>query len=396
VVKFRKRQVSLCREGMFYLFLPAFVLTGALLREINLLVLLAGMLFGPLVLSWRIVIVALRGLDLKRSVPRGACAGDLLVVDLEVSNHRRRGASWAVVVTDEIQRLTSADRQEPPIQGEVVFAHIASGETAKAAYRGRLPRRGRYRFGPVRIATRFPLGLIRGSILADLVETVLIYPRLGRLERGWLDLHRDAVMGSRRTQRKHGLMEGEFHGLRDWRQGDSRRWIHWRTTARRGNLSVLQFEQPRNQDLVLVVELWQPPRATATERDTVELAVSFVTTIVVDACRRGGSHVSLSLGGQGRQSVSGAASMALQMEALEALSVAEATDQDQLPALLDAAYADARKGAQVVVVSTRPTDLSDANRFAGLHRDSARARVVGWPLCIDASNSELDRYFRPE
>jgi hypothetical protein len=128
----------------------------------------------------------------------------------------------------------------------------------------------------------------------------------------------------------------------------------------------------------------------------VELAVSFVTSIVVDACRRGGSHVSLSLGGQGRQTVSGAASMALQMEALEALTVAEATDQDQLPALLDAAYADARKGAQVVVVSTRPVDLSDTNRFAGLHRDSARARVVGWPLCINAASAELDRYFRPE
>jgi hypothetical protein len=50
----------------------------------------------------------------------------------------------------------------------------------------------------------------------------------------------------------------------------------------------------------------------------------------------------------------------------------------------------------VVVISTRPVDLADTQRFGGLHRDSARTRVVGWPLCIDASNADLNRFFRPE
>jgi uncharacterized protein (DUF58 family) len=278
----------------------------------------------------------------------------------------------------------------------VVLARVAAGQSATAAYRGRLPRRGRYRFGPLRISTRFPLGLIRGSITADVVENVVIYPRLGRLERGWLDLQRDAVLGSRRTQRKHGLLEGEFHGLRDWRPGDSRRWIHWRTSARRGNLAVRQFEQPRNRDLALVVELWEPERAQAALAEAVELAVSFVASIVADACRRGGSHVFLAVGGRTAQFVSGAASMALQMEALEALAVAEAGSQDRLPELLDAAYAEARTGVQIVVVSTRPVDLSDAARFAGLHHEAARSRVLGWPLCIDASSPQLTQFFRPQ
>jgi uncharacterized protein (DUF58 family) len=396
VAKFRKRQVSLCREGWYYLFLPLFVLSGAILREINLLVLLAGMLAGPLVISWRLVIVALRGLEVRRKVPQGACAGDLLVVDLELANHRRRGASWAVVLEDEIQRLTSTDRREGPVRTSVVLARVAAGQSATAAYRGRLPQRGRYRFGPLKVSTRFPLGLIRGSITADLVENVVIYPRLGRLERGWLDLQRDAMLGSRRTQRKHGLLEGEFHGLRDWRPGDSRRWIHWRTSARRGNLAVRQFEQPRNRDLALVVELWQPERAQAALAEAVELAVSFVASIVADACRRGGSHVLLAVGGRTAQFVSGAASMALQMEALETLAVAEAGSQDRLPELLDTAYADARAGVQIVVVSTRPVDLSDAARFAGLHREAARSRVLGWPLCIDASSPQLTQFFRPQ
>ena len=36
-----------------------------------------------------------------------------------------------------------------------------------------------------------------------------------------------------------------FHALRDYVAGDDRRYIHWRTTARRGSLMVKQFEDTR-------------------------------------------------------------------------------------------------------------------------------------------------------
>ena len=44
------------------------------------------------------------------------------------------------------------------------------------------------------------------------------------------------------------------HGLRQFRAGDSPRWIHWRTTARRGELMIREFEDMPNDHLVLIVD----------------------------------------------------------------------------------------------------------------------------------------------
>src|SRR5262249_49364986 len=58
----------------------------------------------------------------------------------------------------------------------------------------------------------------------------------------------------RRRPRRHPTAQAEFHGLRAFRSGDSPRWIHWRTSARCGELMVREFEDVPPDHLVLVVE----------------------------------------------------------------------------------------------------------------------------------------------
>ena len=50
-----RRQTTICREGLYYLVITALVLGGAMLKEVNLLLILAGMLLGPMLLNWRAV-----------------------------------------------------------------------------------------------------------------------------------------------------------------------------------------------------------------------------------------------------------------------------------------------------------------------------------------------------
>ena len=52
---FLRRQTSICREGWYYVAIMAVVLGGAVLHEVNLLLILAGILLGPLLLNWRAV-----------------------------------------------------------------------------------------------------------------------------------------------------------------------------------------------------------------------------------------------------------------------------------------------------------------------------------------------------
>ena len=157
-----RNQITICREGWYYLVVLGFIVSGAVLREINLLVILAGMMFGPFIINWWIVTFTLRKIDVRRKLPEGICAGDLLVVDLQATNARRRLSSWAVVARETIRRDEDARGDTRSVA--VMFPVIPAGDSVQVSYRGRLMQRGKYQFGPLRISTRFPLGLLRVPI----------------------------------------------------------------------------------------------------------------------------------------------------------------------------------------------------------------------------------------
>lgn len=46
-----RRRVGICREGVYYLFVLAFIVGGATARDLNLLFILAGMMVGPLLFN---------------------------------------------------------------------------------------------------------------------------------------------------------------------------------------------------------------------------------------------------------------------------------------------------------------------------------------------------------
>ena len=148
---FRPR-TTIRREGWYYLLILAVVFGGAVFKEVNLLLVLAGMLLGPLLLNWEAVRTNLRGLCIERKLPPGLSAGDRLSVTLSLTNARRRLGAWTVVVEDQLRRVTTAKGNEhgrpPPLRPSVLFPYVPAGESRKGAYRGRLAERGRYRFGP--------------------------------------------------------------------------------------------------------------------------------------------------------------------------------------------------------------------------------------------------------
>jgi uncharacterized protein (DUF58 family) len=255
--------------------------------------------------------------------------------------------------------------------------------------------RGRYEFGPVRLSTRFPLGLVRRTIVLDQPSTLIVYPRIGWLTPGWTRRYGEAAHGSRRVTHRQGLMEGDYHGLRDYRSGDSRRWIHWRTSARRGELMVKQFEQQRNQDLCLLVDLWQPANASPQDLNSVERAVSFAATIITDRCRRAGSYLIAGTATNAARLTQGPASNTLLQEIMEYLAVAEASPTTPLSELLSTAMDEINTGTSMVLVTTRKLNLSTP-QFSSLVSDARKKALLNRMLTIDCSSQQLDEYFQPE
>ena len=80
--------------------------------------------------------------------------------------------------------------------------------------------------------------------------------------------------------------DGEtVHGVRDWRSGDDARQIHWRSTARRGQLVVLERERPEQARVSFLVV--GPAADPGWERSVSMLASSVLAAL------RSGAAVSL-------------------------------------------------------------------------------------------------------
>lgn len=393
-------RTTIRREGWYYLLILAVVFGGAMFKEVNLLLVLAGMMLGPVLLNWQAVAANLRGLRISRKLPIGLSAGDWMSVSLHLTNSRRRLGAWAVVVEEKIERQNAKTSRNhgdssATLRPAVLFPYVAAGHSCKGQYRGRLTERGCYRFGPMQATTRFPFGLFSRTIAIGDAETLIVLPRLGRLTESWAARRQEAFAGADRRRRKPGA-DGDFYGVREWRPGDGRRLVYWRGSARRDNLVVRQFERPRSRDAAVVLDLWQPDSATENQRANVELAVSFAATVLADLCRHGGSGVCLALGESEQDCIGGPASASILQSMLERLAAAEAQSSDTLPQSLVNALQQVDAGAEIIVVGTRPLDMADTERFAAIWSDPALRDRMKRTRCVDASNESLEQYFRVE
>ena len=275
----------------------------------------------------------------------------------------------------------------------MLIPYLPAGESRDGAYRGRLSRRGRYRLGPLKLSTQFPFGLLQRTISLGQVDTLTVFPKLGALTQRWARRHRESFEGARRREHRHGP-DGDFYGVRPWRSGDSRRWIHWRSSARLGELVVRQFEQPRNRDVAVLLDLWQPSQPSPEYQQNVELAVSFAATIVTDLCRQGSYDIYFGTTSPQSQHLSGPASPALLHEVMDHLALAEGSDEERLVELFREALAQIEPGTEIVLVGARPIELDDPSALGTLWTDSNSRALKQQIRLIDTSSEKLSDYFQ--
>jgi len=382
----RSFRTRVTREGWILLALLAVLFSAAINRDINLLVALCGMLLGMQLLNWRWAVSNLRSLEVQRRLPPTAIAGEPFEVELHMSNPRRRSGAWMITLTDTASLDDSVTQR---LKADILFAAVPPRDTQIERYRACLGQRGTYRIGPAVASTSFPLGLVRRSAIAPAIDTLIVYPRVGALTGQWRRRFQEADMGSRKAQRWQGLTAGDFHGLRDWRSGDSRRLIHWRTSAKQQALMVRQFERHRNQELVLVLDLGPPVAAS----EAIELAVSFAATLASESCRRGGNQLVVSIAARQSRILRGPASPAFMHEVLELLAVSQPAAHDHLPDQLQQALEIARHDSNIVVISPRPLDLDDPRHLGSVWDNITGKNLRVRTMAVDVSAANFSDFF---
>jgi uncharacterized protein (DUF58 family) len=389
-----ERQI-LTREGLIYFAGGVLLLFAGLYQQVNLILLVFTLSAGPFLASIFGGRAMLRRLSVSRRAPSYVFSGDPLVLDYTLENGRRWFASLAVFLEDS---LVSADRSATgnvSLSPRVFFARVAGRDRVRTPWETKSPRRGKYRFRDLDLGTRSPFGLVEHRVTISLADQILIYPTIGRLTRRWFQLQRQATENRRGQRHDRSAMQVEYHGLRDYRSGDSPRWIHWRTSARRGELMVKEFEQQNEQDLAILIDPWLPrSKAAPEQREALEQAISFAATLCLETCRHQGRRLVLGWTGAAPDVRKGPASVKLLHELLEQLAVMKPASEGGLAELFDIMPPAVLREALMVIISCRPLNLiEEAERSSRLSGATARS-LLGRVLLLNSTQGDLAPLFQ--
>jgi uncharacterized protein (DUF58 family) len=176
---------------------------------------------------------------------------------------RRAGKGALLEGEDVWVSLEARPESRVPAPGLTVTERIARlGEQvttltgAAGRYRGtyvleRVPR-GRYVVEEARATLDDPFGLARMEVDLDARGSLLVYPRLVQLDRLFSESGAHAQDGRRLLLRRPSGFD--LHSVREYEQGESLRKVHWKTTARRGQLMVKELEDAPRDEIAVILD----------------------------------------------------------------------------------------------------------------------------------------------
>ncbi len=265
------RTIRPTREGWWFIGASFVMGLAAMNTGNNLLYLILAMMLSFMAISGVLSEQTMRHLRLERERPRRLFAGVPASFGVRLTNRKRRLPSFALHLSEvdpAAGRTASHFLLKVPPQGRETWQ-----------YRLTFPRRGLHYLPGLRILTRFPFGLFAKISRPILPDPVLVYPALRALARGEIATTLDPGWRER-DRRGHGA---SLRNLRPYRPGDDPRLLHWKTSAKAGDLMVKELGDEDRPRVRLVVEDPLP----GVPPDVIEANLSYVASLAAHVIRLG-------------------------------------------------------------------------------------------------------------
>lgn len=224
---------------------------------------------------------ALRGLEFSRELPSLAWEGDAGAIFYAVRN-RSRFSRFFLSIHEPLPSWILATDAEPSL------FNVAAYDETEMVHPVIFQKRGVYQVSAFDVTAMDPLGVFAFTKHVPSHGELVVYPlpvglaldRLGGADRyGWQDLLSSLTHGT----------SVDPDGTRPYVQGDPLRRIHWRQTARTGKLTVTEFEEPRTQNLVIVLDAKRGTEAGKGADTTLEYGVKLAASAAYEAIKLGAS-----------------------------------------------------------------------------------------------------------
>jgi uncharacterized protein (DUF58 family) len=284
--------------------------------------------------------------------------GDRLRITYTVRNTGRLPKPWL-----EVHNPTS-------LPGGLPGRAMSLGGRNERSWMVRTPltRRGHFRIDPLQVRTGDPFGFFEASAGVGHGITLVVYPRIEPLPL-WR-LPPASIEGAHASPVRTLQTTPLATTVRPYAPGDSMNRIHWRTTARLGEIQVKEFDLEQTSDVWLFLDLDAEWEAGEDDDSTTEVAVRVAASIAAKALGENRA-VGLTVGGHRTGVVPSDRGARQRLKILQLLAAVEADGRTPLDEVLVTGIGRLRRGMTAVVV-TPSQDPSFIKPLAAL-----RSRGIG-------------------
>ena len=263
--------IRITKVGLWYVLLTLLVSVAATNTGNNALYMVLSLMLALLVVSGVSSRQNVRRLVLEVEPPREIFANRPATLRVTVHNRGRLLPRWFLVA--------DLDRRGQPL----LVPFLPRGGSTRGDLEVILPRRGPHLFRHAHLSSLFPFGLFRKGIRHRLDLEVLVFPEIYPASGVEIDGGGEIGEGSPRR----AVWGHELHALRGFRQGDDPRGIHWKQTARTGELVYVERQAESGRRLSILLDNGIGHAADAADVERFEGLVSEAATAAVDHLARG-------------------------------------------------------------------------------------------------------------
>jgi uncharacterized protein (DUF58 family) len=167
----------------------------------------------------------------------------------------------------------------------LILERLSARQASSVAYTVRAEARGRYLVGPLSVRLTDPFGLCELTRTFPTVDRLTVTPEVTALPAVRM---LGEFAGSGESRSRSVAVHGEDdQAIREYRHGDDLRRVHWRSTARSGELMVRREEQPWESRATVVLDTRPQAHHGEGPAASFEWAVSAAASIAVHLRRVG-------------------------------------------------------------------------------------------------------------
>jgi len=227
---------------------------------------------------------------------------------------------------------------------------ISLGSRSERSWLIRTPltRRGHFRVEPLQIRTGDPFGFFESSASVGTGVNIVVYPRLEPLPQWKLPA---ANLDGSHAMRERTLQSTPLATtVRPWAPGDSFNRIHWKSTARHGDIQVKEFDLEQTADAWVILDLDRSVQRGGGDESTVESAVR-VAAAVADKAIVENRAVGLTVGAHRLAQLPPDRGGRQHLKIMQLLAAVDGDGSNSLSEVLVATVPRIRRGMTAVIVT---------------------------------------------